>query len=105
MRQENFENLKEIKDDIRKTNNRIDDTEKLIVETEECTQNLEEATLELMELQKQVETRMEVVKPTENWIERINRWTTSCAKNGHRTTETQQGYKQKLQALRRDRDT
>ncbi|CAK6968738.1 hypothetical protein OJAV_G00039410 [Scomber scombrus] len=57
-RRENFENLKEIKDDIRKTNNRIDDAEKRIVETEEPTQNLEEATLELMQLQKQVQTRM-----------------------------------------------
>lgn len=55
---ENFENLKEIKDDIRKTNKRIDGAEKRIMETEERTQNLEEATLELMELQKQVATRM-----------------------------------------------
>lgn len=55
---ENFENLTEIEDDIKKTNNRIDDVEKQIVETEQRTQNLDEATLELMELQKQVETRM-----------------------------------------------
>lgn len=32
---ENSENLKEIKDDIRKTNNRIDDVEKRVVDTEE----------------------------------------------------------------------
>uniref|UniRef100_A0A3P8SL04 L1 transposable element RRM domain-containing protein n=1 Tax=Amphiprion percula TaxID=161767 RepID=A0A3P8SL04_AMPPE len=55
---ENFENLKEIKDNIRKTNNRIDEAEKWIVETEQRIQNLEETTLELMELQKQVQTRM-----------------------------------------------
>lgn len=57
-RRENSENLKEIKDDIRRTNNRIDDIEKRVVGTEERTQNLEEATLELVELQRQVETRM-----------------------------------------------
>ena len=57
-RRENFENLKEIRDDIRKTNNRIDDAEKRIVETEERPCSLEEATLELAELQRGVETRM-----------------------------------------------
>lgn len=42
--------MKEIKDDIRKTNNRIDNVKKRVVETEERNQNLEEATLELVEL-------------------------------------------------------
>lgn len=56
-RRENLENLKEIRGDIRKTNERIDEAEKRVAETEERIQHLEEATLELLELQKQV-TRM-----------------------------------------------
>lgn len=63
----------------------------------------EEATKDMVARGLQVE----VVKPAENWTERIKRlmWTTSRAKNGHGTTETRQGYRQKLQAFRRDRDT
>eukprot|EP00064_Thunnus_orientalis_P013531 superscaffoldBa00002216_g13570 len=57
-RRENFENLKEIRDNIRKTNNRIDEAKKWIVETEERTCSLEEAALEPVELQRRVETRM-----------------------------------------------
>lgn len=50
--------------------------------------------------------QVEVVRPAENWVERIKRlmWTTSRAKNDRGTTETLQRYKQKLQAFRRDQD-
>lgn len=50
--------------------------------------------------------QVEIVKPAENWTERIKQlmWTTSGAAGRRGTTETRPGYKQKLQAFRRDRD-
>lgn len=57
-RWENGESLRQIKDDIRKANSRIDDAEQWIVEAEERTQILGEATLELLELQRRAEDKM-----------------------------------------------
>lgn len=54
---ENKDSLKEIKEDIRVANNRINDTKRWIVEVEEWLQYIEDAALEILELQKQLETR------------------------------------------------
>lgn len=47
-----------------------------------------------------------VVKPAENWLERIKRLTCqmSQAKNGQGPMEARSGYKHKLQAFRRTQD-
>uniref|UniRef100_A0A3Q2U4D8 L1 transposable element RRM domain-containing protein n=1 Tax=Fundulus heteroclitus TaxID=8078 RepID=A0A3Q2U4D8_FUNHE len=57
-RQENSENLNEIKNEIKVANNRIDHAENRIQEAEERLQLVERATMELSELQKRLETRL-----------------------------------------------
>lgn len=77
---------------------------RVFYEGETCIYNTaEEATKDMVARGLQVE----VAKTAEDWIERIKRlmWTASRAKSGHGITETRQGYKQKLQAFRRDWDT
>lgn len=50
---ENADTLKEIKDELRRTNHWIDTSEMRIIEAEERLQHIEDATLELLQLQKQ----------------------------------------------------
>ena len=57
-RRENSVTLKEIKEDIRVANNRIDNAEGRILEAEKRLQCVEDATLELLELQKRFENRL-----------------------------------------------
>lgn len=57
-RQENAANLKDIREEITKTNGRIDEAERRIVETEDRVQSVEEATLELIKLQKKLEEKL-----------------------------------------------
>lgn len=57
-RRENTNTLKEIKEELSVTNNRIDEAEARIMEAEERLQHIEVATHELLELQKQFENRL-----------------------------------------------
>ncbi|RVE72625.1 hypothetical protein OJAV_G00039410 [Oryzias javanicus] len=57
-RKENADNLKDLRDELMRTNGRIDEAERRIVETEERVQSMEEATCELIKFQKKLEERL-----------------------------------------------
>lgn len=57
-RRENVDTLREIREDIKATNNRVEEAEMRISETEERVQGLEEATVELLKLQAKLEDRL-----------------------------------------------
>lgn len=57
-RRENADTLREIREDIKVTNRRIDEAEMRISETEERVQGLEEATGELLKLQAKLEDKL-----------------------------------------------
>lgn len=57
-RRENVDTLREIREDIKATNNRVEEAEMRISETEERVQGLEEATTELLKLQAKLEDRL-----------------------------------------------
>lgn len=57
-RSENAETLRGIREDIKVTNNRIDEAERRIAETEERVQGLEEATRELLKLQTKLQDKL-----------------------------------------------
>lgn len=57
-RQENGNTLREIKEEINKTNQRMDEAEVRITEAEERVQSVEDAVLELLKLQTRLETRL-----------------------------------------------
>lgn len=52
-RQEHADTFKELREDIVKTNARVEEAEQRIMESEERIQNIEDATLELLKLQRQ----------------------------------------------------
>lgn len=57
-RRENAETLQEIREDIKVTNNRLDEAEMRISETEDRVQGLEEAMRELLKLQAKMEDKL-----------------------------------------------
>ncbi|CAL9692043.1 unnamed protein product [Knipowitschia caucasica] len=57
-RRENAESFKELKEDIKNTNIRVEEAERRIMESEGRIQMIEDATLELLELQKQTLSRL-----------------------------------------------
>lgn len=57
-RRENGASLKEIREEILKTNTRVEEAERRIMEAEERIQNVEDATLELLGLQRRVAERL-----------------------------------------------
>lgn len=57
-RRENADTLREIREDIKATNSRVDEAEIRISETEERVQGLEEATRELLKLQAKLDNKL-----------------------------------------------
>lgn len=66
-RRDNSDQLKEIKEDIQKTNNRLEEAEERIVGLEERSQNTESVMAEFLKLQSQLDERITDQEGSSRW--------------------------------------